>query len=85
MDEAALIEALKHNVIKGAGLDVYEKEPLPSSSELIGLDNVVLFPHIGSATHETRYAMAQCAVDNLINALNGDLSQNCANLRQLNQ
>ena len=85
VDEAALIEALKHRVIKGAGLDVYEKEPLPSSSELIGLDNVVLFPHIGSATHETRYAMAQCAVDNLINALNGDLSQNCANLRQLNQ
>ena len=85
VDEAALIEALKHNVIKGAGLDVYEKEPLLSSSELIGLDNVVLFPHIGSATHETRYAMAQCAVDNLINALNGDLSQNCANIRQLNQ
>ncbi|MCA2015570.1 D-glycerate dehydrogenase [Vibrio tritonius] len=85
VDEAALIDALKKGVIKGAGLDVYEKEPLPISSELIGLDNVVLFPHVGSATHETRYAMAQCAVDNLINALEGNVEQNCANIRQLKQ
>ena len=85
VDQAALIDALKNHVIKGAGLDVYEKEPLPSSSELIGLDNVVLFPHVGSATHETRYAMAQCAVDNLINALEGRLEQNCANIHLLKQ
>jgi gluconate 2-dehydrogenase len=43
------------------------------------MDNAVVFPHIGSATSETRLAMVTCAVDNLINALNGDISKNCAN------
>ena len=69
IDEKALIEALQNGVIKGAGLDVFEVEPLPTDSPLIGMKNVVLSPHVGSATHETRYAMAVCAVDNLIAAL----------------
>lgn len=69
IDEPALIHALQTGVIRAAGLDVFEKEPLPMNSPLLALDNVVLSPHMGSATIETRYAMAQCAVDNLIAAL----------------
>ena len=79
IDEAALVEALSNDTIRAAGLDVFEVEPLPGDSPLCKLDNAVLFPHIGSATAETRLAMITCAVDNLINALNGDISQNCAN------
>lgn len=64
IDEQALIDALQSGLIAGAGLDVFENEPdVPSS--LCRLDNVVLQPHQGSATHETRAAMAQLVVDNL--------------------
>lgn len=69
VDEQALIEALKNKTIKAAGLDVFEVEPLPTTSPLMHLDNVLLSPHVGSATVETRYAMAKCAVDNIIAAL----------------
>jgi lactate dehydrogenase-like 2-hydroxyacid dehydrogenase len=64
VDEAALVRALKEQRIAGAGLDVFENEPnVPA--ELMTLDNVVLVPHIGSATVETRAAMAQRVFDNL--------------------
>ncbi|MCL2899882.1 NAD(P)-dependent oxidoreductase [Brenneria tiliae] len=79
VDQAALIEALRQGVIRGAGLDVFEQEPLPADSPLLSLPNVVALPHIGSATHETRYAMVRCAVDNLFAALQGDVAQNCVN------
>lgn len=79
VDEAALIETLQQHRILGAGLDVYEQEPLPVSSPLLSMANVVTLPHIGSATHETRYAMAATAVDNLITALTGTVQQNCVN------
>jgi glyoxylate/hydroxypyruvate/2-ketogluconate reductase len=85
IDEAALVDALNNGTIRAAGLDVFEVEPLPGDSPLCKLDNAVLFPHIGSATAETRLAMITCAVDNLINALNGDISQNCANLHLLDR
>ena len=68
IDEPALIEALSSGQIRGAGLDVYTREPL-DASPLFELPNVVTLPHIGSATHETRFAMAERAVDNLIAAL----------------
>ncbi len=71
IDEPALIEALRQGQIRGAGLDVYTREPL-EASPLFELPNVVTLPHIGSATHETRYAMAERAVNNLIAALNGE-------------
>ena len=79
VDEAALVEALQNGTIHAAGLDVFEQEPLPVSSPLLTLPNVVALPHIGSATHETRYGMAACAVDNLIAALTGKVTENCVN------
>jgi gluconate 2-dehydrogenase len=79
VDEAALIEALQNGTIHAAGLDVFEQEPLPVNSPLLKLPNVVALPHIGSATHETRYGMAECAVDNLIAALAGTVKENCVN------
>jgi hydroxypyruvate reductase len=64
IDEAALVSALTHQRIAGAGLDVYENEPhVPAA--LLALDNVVLLPHIASATRETRQAMADRVLDNL--------------------
>jgi Lactate dehydrogenase and related dehydrogenases len=61
VDEQALIEALQNGTIHGAGLDVFETEPLPADSPLLKMANVVALPHIGSATHETRHAMARNA------------------------
>ncbi|HAC68491.1 MAG TPA: bifunctional glyoxylate/hydroxypyruvate reductase B [Pseudomonas sp.] len=79
VDEAALVEALQARRIRGAGLDVFVQEPLSVDSPLLGLDNVVATPHIGSATHETREAMARCAVDNLLEALAGRRPKNWVN------
>ena len=64
VDEAALVRALSERRIAGAGLDVFEQEP-QVPAELLALDNVVLLPHIASATEETRQAMAQRVLDNL--------------------
>lgn len=79
VDEPALIAALQKGQIQAAGLDVFEREPLPHDSPLLHLNNVVATPHIGSATHETREAMAQCAVDNLLSALAGERPVNLVN------
>ncbi|WP_442488589.1 2-hydroxyacid dehydrogenase [Halomonas litopenaei] len=72
VDEAAMIAALKDGTLHAAGLDVYEQEPLAADSPLPQMANVVALPHIGSATHETRTAMAQRAVDNIRLALQGE-------------
>ncbi|MFJ3045554.1 2-hydroxyacid dehydrogenase [Herbaspirillum chlorophenolicum] len=72
VDEVALIAALQDKTIYAAGLDVFEVEPLPADSPLLKLSNVVALPHIGSATHETRMAMAELAVVNLIAGLRGE-------------
>ena len=73
VDEQALIKALKEKKIAGAGLDVFEREPhVPD--ELIELDNVVLLPHIGSASTDTRNEMARMTANNALSLLNGEKS-----------
>jgi glyoxylate reductase len=78
VDEAALVVALQEKWIAGAGLDVYEKEPLLAPG-LAALDNAVLLPHVGSATIETRTRMAALAAKNLLVGLRGDIPPNCLN------
>jgi len=75
VDEAALADALQRNVIAGAGLDVFEKEPVVHEG-LLGLDNAVLIPHLGSATVETRAAMADLAATNALAILGGKTAPN---------
>lgn len=78
VDEKALFDALQKGLIAGAGLDVYENEPelTPGLKEL---ENVVLLPHVGSATMETRYKMATMVVENLVAGLAGRIPPNCVN------
>jgi glyoxylate reductase len=70
VDEAALVEALEDGHLGGAGLDVYENEPTVHP-RLIGRNDVVLLPHLGSATREARAAMADVAVENVLAVLAG--------------
>jgi glyoxylate reductase len=70
VDEAALAWALREHLIAGAALDVFEREP-EVHPDLFGLENVLMVPHLGSATRETRKAMADLAVDNVLAVLAG--------------
>jgi len=78
IDEEALVEALKSGTIKAAGLDVYEKEP-EVHPKLRELDNIVLAPHVGSGTEQTRAKMAQMVVDDVLMALNGQRPHHAIN------
>lgn len=69
VNEEALINALESKKILGAGLDVYEEEPIEKSNRLLKMDNVVTTPHIGSATFKTRFNMAMLAAENLLNVI----------------
>lgn len=77
VDEAALVAALDSGHLQAAGLDVFQQEPLPLDSALRTHPRVLPLPHIGSATHETRYAMAQLATDNLLQVLAGQAERAC--------
>jgi len=83
IDEKVLVKALKERVIKGAALDVYENEP-ELSEGLIDLDNVVLLPHLGSATIDARTKMATIAAENLLAVLDGKVPPNLVNKEVLN-
>ncbi|WP_368647386.1 2-hydroxyacid dehydrogenase [Castellaniella ginsengisoli] len=72
VQERALLDALASGRLRGAGLDVFDVEPLPQDSPLRGHPRILALPHIGSATHETRAAMAALAVDNLLSVLRGE-------------
>ncbi len=76
VNEKALIKALEHGRIWAAGLDVYEQEPLDKDNPLLKLSNVVLLPHVGSATEKTRCDMAMLAAENMVKALLGEIPQN---------
>ena len=79
VDPDALYEALKHNLIFGAGLDVTEPEPLPPDSPLLTLDNILIMPHLGSASITARDNMAWMAARNLIAGVKGERLPNCVN------
>ena len=79
VDTVALTRALSEGWIAGAALDVTDPEPLPPRNPLLGAPNLVLVPHIASATHRTREAMADIAVDNLLAGLRGERMPHCAN------
>lgn len=78
IDEKALVNALQEKKIKGAALDVYEFEP-EISKELLAFDNVVLVPHVGTATIETRIEIGEVASRNIIDFFNGTLTKNKVN------
>ncbi|HEX5512451.1 MAG TPA: D-glycerate dehydrogenase [Actinomycetales bacterium] len=79
LDEEALVAALENGEIAGAALDVFEQEPLSGESRLMSLDNVVLQPHAGSGTVETRRAMMEMAVRNLRAVLEGRAPESLVN------
>lgn len=78
VDEQALLGALRSGRIGGAGLDVYENEPALTPG-LAALENVILLPHVGSGTLETRNRMAGMAVENLMAGLSGKVPPNLVN------
>jgi len=79
VDQKALFRACSEGWISGAGLDVYEKEPIPLDEPLLGLENVVMMPHIGSAAKKSREGMATLAATNLLEALEGRVPPNLVN------
>jgi glyoxylate reductase len=79
VDEKALYKALKEGWIAGAGLDVFEQEPIPVDSPLLKMDNVVVAPHISSASLETRSRMAEMVAENLVSFFEGKKPPNLIN------
>jgi len=79
VDPKALYQALKNGVIAGAGIDVTEPEPIPPDDPLLELDNLVITPHIASASYATRTRMAMMAAENLLTALRGEVPPHCVN------
>jgi glyoxylate reductase len=79
VDSDALCSALEEGEIAGAALDVTDPEPLPADHPLVGAPNLIVIPHLGSATHATRERMADMAVDNLLAGLAGERMPYCVN------
>ena len=79
IDTEALAKALREGWIAGAGLDVHESEPLDPNHPITAFKNVVLLPHIGSATYETRHRMAELVAENLIAFYKGEIPPTLVN------
>jgi len=84
VDEKALYKALKEGWIAGAALDVFEQEPTPLDNPLLKLDNVVVAPHISSASYETRSRMAEMVAENLVAFFEGKVPPNLVNPEVVN-
>ena len=80
VDHDALVEALRENRIAGAGLDVYDKEPLPIDDPLLTLDNVILTPHIASNTYECRRRMAITTAEEILRVVHGEKPKYAINI-----
>lgn len=72
LDHDALVEALRNNWIAGAAIDVTEPEPLPRDHPLLEMENLIIAPHLGSATRQSRYQMSRRTIDNLLAGLRGE-------------
>lgn len=72
LDHDALLEALQNNWIAGAAIDVTEPEPLPRNHPLLQMENLIIAPHLGSATRQSRYKMSRRTIDNLLAGLRGE-------------
>jgi phosphoglycerate dehydrogenase-like enzyme len=83
VDQEALTTALQAGAIAGAALDVLEQEPPDADDPIVRLPNVLCFPHMATATHETRLAMRELAVRNLLAVLAGKAPPACVNPRVL--
>jgi glyoxylate reductase len=81
VDQTALYEALRDGLIAGAALDVTDPEPMPPDDPLLRLDNVIVTPHVASASVATRSRMALLAAENLVRALNGEVPEHAVNPR----
>jgi len=79
IDPEALYQALASGQIAGAAIDVTDPEPIPTDSPLLSLDNLIITPHIGSASLQTREKMANMAIANLIAGLKGERLPHCVN------
>jgi glyoxylate reductase len=79
VDQRALWRFLKERRIAAAAIDVSEQEPIALDDPLLGLDNIIITPHIASASVATRLGMARMAVDNLLTALRGQVPPHCVN------
>lgn len=84
VDEESLIEALKNHQISGAGLDVTAKDPIEKNNPLLKMKNVIITPHIGSATIETRTKMEMLAAKNMIEIIKGQKPKNLLNPKVFN-
>jgi glyoxylate reductase len=85
IDQKALYTALKSRQIFAAGIDVTEIEPIPADDPLLALDNIIITPHIASASFATRRKMAFMAVENLLDGLNGKVPPHCVNPEALKE
>ena len=79
VDPKALHHALSNGIIRGAGLDVTDPEPIPDDDPLLSLDNCLIIPHISTSTWETRAAMTEISVENLLRGVKGEALIHCAN------
>jgi phosphoglycerate dehydrogenase-like enzyme len=79
VDEEALAKALKNKRLAGAGMDVFSNEPISADNSLLGLENVILTPHIAGATNEARQRIIAAAVENVARVLRGEKPINVVN------